>query len=78
MAPVGPRKPIGTRSSASWPSMRPVRSAPICAAVGTLSKQSGGLFVVNNGMSEGTFYNWQAKFGGMTVSEAKRLKALEE
>jgi len=28
-------------------------------------------------MSEGTFYNWRAKFGGMTVSEAKRLKALE-
>ena len=26
----------------------------------------------------GTFYNWKAKFGGMTVSEAKRLKALEE
>ncbi|RAK16996.1 putative transposase [Salipiger aestuarii] len=29
-------------------------------------------------MSEGTFYNWRAKFGGMTVSEAKRLKALED
>lgn len=29
-------------------------------------------------MSEGTFYNWMAKFGGMTVSEAKRLKALED
>jgi len=25
-----------------------------------------------------TFYKWKAKFGGMTVSEAKRLKALEE
>ncbi len=31
-----------------------------------------------HGMSEGTFYNWKAKYGGMTVSEAKRLKALEE
>jgi putative transposase len=31
-----------------------------------------------HGMSEGTFYNWMAKFGGMTVSEAKRLKALED
>ena len=29
-------------------------------------------------MSEGTLYNWKAKFGGMTVSEAKRLKALED
>lgn len=26
----------------------------------------------------GTFYNWKAKFGGMTVSEAKRLKTLED
>jgi putative transposase len=25
-------------------------------------------------MSEGTFHNWKAKFGGMTVSEAKRLE----
>ncbi|MEQ5872635.1 IS3 family transposase [Sagittula sp. NFXS13] len=31
-----------------------------------------------HGMSEGTFYNWKAKFGGMTVSEAKRLKTLED
>jgi len=29
------------------------------------------------GMSENTFYRWKAKFGGMRVSEAKRLKALE-
>ena len=31
-----------------------------------------------HGMSEGTFYNWKAKVDGMTVSEAKRLKALED
>lgn len=31
-----------------------------------------------HGMSEGTFYNWKAKYGGMTVSDAKRLKALED
>lgn len=29
------------------------------------------------GISEATYYNWKAKFGGMTVSDAKRLKALE-
>jgi putative transposase len=29
------------------------------------------------GISEGTFYNWKAKYGGMEVSDAKRLKALE-
>ena len=31
-----------------------------------------------HGMSEGTFYAWKAKFGGMTVSDAKRLKTLED
>lgn len=31
-----------------------------------------------HGISEATFYNWKAKYGGMDVSEAKRLKALEE
>jgi putative transposase len=31
-----------------------------------------------HGISEVTFYNWKAKYGGMEVSEAKRLKALEE
>ena len=27
---------------------------------------------------EATLYNWKAKFGGMEVSEAKRLRALED
>lgn len=31
-----------------------------------------------HGMSEGTFYAWKAKYSGMTVFEAKRLKALED
>ena len=31
-----------------------------------------------HGISAATFYNWKAKFGGMDVSEAKRLRALEE
>ena len=29
-------------------------------------------------MSEGAFYAWKAKYSGMTVFEAKRLKALED
>jgi putative transposase len=29
------------------------------------------------GISEPTFYNWKAKYGGMTVSDARRLKELE-
>jgi len=31
-----------------------------------------------HGISAATFYNWKAKFGGMDVSEAKRLRALED
>ena len=31
-----------------------------------------------HGVSPATFYKWKAKFGGMDVSEAKRLKALED
>lgn len=30
------------------------------------------------GISEKTYYVWKAKYGGMTVSEARRLRALEE
>jgi putative transposase len=30
-----------------------------------------------HGISEATFYSWKSKFGGMEVSEARRLKALE-
>jgi len=31
-----------------------------------------------HGVSTATFYKWKAKFGGMDVSDAKRLKALED
>ena len=31
-----------------------------------------------HGVSPATFYKWHAKYGGMTVSDARRLKALEE
>jgi putative transposase len=30
-----------------------------------------------HGISDATFYNWKAKYGGLDVSEARRLKALE-
>ena len=30
-----------------------------------------------HGISDATFYNWKAKYAGMTVSEARRLKELE-
>jgi len=30
-----------------------------------------------HGMSEATYYNWKAKYAGMTVSDLKRLKTME-
>ena len=31
-----------------------------------------------HGFSDASYYKWKAKFGGMEVSDAKRLKALED
>ena len=31
-----------------------------------------------HGISQGTYFRWKAKFGGMDVSEARRLRELEE
>jgi len=31
-----------------------------------------------HGISDATYYNWKAKYGGMTVSDAKKLKVLED
>jgi putative transposase len=30
------------------------------------------------GISDATFYNWRSRYGGMEVSDARRLKSLEE
>ena len=50
--------------------------------IGILREQEAGAKVADlarkHAVSEATLYNWKAKFGGMDVSEAKRLKALEE
>ncbi len=50
--------------------------------IGILLEQEAGAKVADlarkYAVSEATLYNWKAKFGGMDVSEAKRLKALEE
>lgn len=47
-----------------------------------LREQESGLKVSElcrkYGISEQTFYRWRSKYGGMSVSEARRLKALEE
>ena len=50
--------------------------------IGVLREQEAGASVAEvcrrHGMSTATFYAWKAEFGGLEVSEAKRLKALEE
>lgn len=49
--------------------------------IGVLKEAEAGMKVAElcrkHGISEATYYNWKAKFGGMSVSEAQRLKALE-
>ena len=49
--------------------------------VAILKQQDSGQTVAQitreHGISEATFYNWRAKYGGMQVSEVKRLKDLE-
>lgn len=50
--------------------------------IGVLKEAESGLpvdqLIRQHGISSGTFYRWKSKYGGMDVSEAKRLKALEE
>ena len=50
--------------------------------IAILREQEAGLAVAElcrkHGVSSATFYKWKAKFGGLDVSEAKRLKALED
>ena len=50
--------------------------------VGILKEQEAGQRTADvcrrHGISEGTFYKWKAKYGGLEVSDARRLKALED
>ncbi|SCY62284.1 putative transposase [Nitrosospira sp. Nl5] len=50
--------------------------------IGFLKEADAGMAVVElcrkHGFSDASHYKWKAKFGGMDVSDAKRLKALEE
>ena len=50
--------------------------------IGILKEQEAGQKTADvcrrHGVSEGTFYKWKSRFGGLEVSDAKRLKALED
>ena len=50
--------------------------------IGILREQEAGSATADvcrrHGVSSATFYKWKAKYGGLEVSEAKRLKALED
>ncbi len=50
--------------------------------IAILKEQEGGLPTAEvcrrHGISSATFYKWKSKFGGLEVSEARRLRTLEE
>ena len=50
--------------------------------IGILKEHEAGVSVANlcrkHGVSDASVYKWKAKFGGMELSEAKRLRALED
>lgn len=50
--------------------------------IGILKEHQTGLSALElcrkHGISDATFYTWRKRYGGMEVSEARRLKALEE
>jgi putative transposase len=50
--------------------------------IAILKEHEAGVAVADvcrkHGVSNASIYNWKAKYGGMEVSEAKRLKALED
>ena len=50
--------------------------------IGILKEHHAGLSAGDlcrkHGISDATFYKWRSKYGGMEVSEAKKLKALED
>jgi putative transposase len=49
--------------------------------IGVLKEHEGGAKTADlcrkHGISEATFYNWKSRFGGLEVSEVRRLRALE-
>jgi putative transposase len=50
--------------------------------IAVLREQEAGMKTADicrkHGISDATFYKWKARYGGLEVSEAKRLRALED
>ena len=50
--------------------------------IGVLREQESGMATADvcrkHGISSASFYKWKAKYGGLDVSDARRLKALED
>ncbi len=50
--------------------------------IGILKEAESGLpvseVIRKHGIAEGSFYRWKAKFGGMEIGDARRLKQIEE
>lgn len=50
--------------------------------IGILKEHQAGMSAADlcrkHGISDATFYTWRSKYGGMEVSDAKRLRALDE
>ena len=50
--------------------------------IGILKEHQAGIGVAElcrrHGISDATFYTWRSKYGGLEVSEARRLKTLED
>lgn len=49
--------------------------------IGVLKESEAGMKTLElcrkHGISQGTFYKWKDKYGGLTISEARRLRVLE-
>lgn len=78
---VSPPRVSGIRTTGKGPDLKRDRFTQE-RIIGALREQAAGAVVAElchkHGMPSATFYGWKAKYDGMDVSDAKRLKALED
>jgi transposase-like protein len=72
---------VASRAVSCWAGPLLAREHVVSKIVGFLREADAGVAVKDlcrkHGFSEGSYYLWRSKFGGMSVSDAKRLKELE-